>query len=200
MTKAEIKKQYKQQRRRVLSTIRRYTKKGYDVDINVPSIPKKITEASVRRLQKININYIRSKSSAPSVMTGEKLNYYQSRYERQRMKYDNPYQAPPSDYVLSITNFFNIIREYPDRAREIVETRISAYRSMYGEEALGQALSDAFDAGQIVEPKEAYNVGAILDMLNNISHILNMTDKEKEEFQQEMDRYAEYEDFEGLWE
>lgn len=57
-----VQAEYQKNRKRVQSYIREFRKIGYDVDENIlPSIPKKITQASVRRLQKITKKAFREK-------------------------------------------------------------------------------------------------------------------------------------------
>lgn len=59
----QTQKEYKKQRRRVQRAVKRLEKIGYIFDENVvPKIPKKITEASVRRLAKITPEKLREKS------------------------------------------------------------------------------------------------------------------------------------------
>lgn len=47
------KSEYRRIRKNLLNQIRRLLKEGYQVDLEVPKIPKKITAGSVRRLQKV---------------------------------------------------------------------------------------------------------------------------------------------------
>lgn len=48
-----VKEEYKKERRRIQSFIRKAKKRGYQFNYELPQIPKKITRASVTRLQKI---------------------------------------------------------------------------------------------------------------------------------------------------
>lgn len=48
-----VKEEYKKERRRIQSFLRKAEKRGYQFDFELPQIPKKITRASVARLQKI---------------------------------------------------------------------------------------------------------------------------------------------------
>lgn len=55
--------EYKRVRSRVQHRMSEYRVKGYDVsDINMPAIPKRITNASINRLKKITTEYIRKHS------------------------------------------------------------------------------------------------------------------------------------------
>ena len=51
--KEELRIEYFRQRRRIQGTKRRYKKQGFEVDFELPKIPKNITQASVNRLEKI---------------------------------------------------------------------------------------------------------------------------------------------------
>lgn len=64
---------YRKERRRILNYINRQSKKeGYDVSkISVPSIPKRITAGSVRRLQKLDLDYLRKNITYVNIDTGE---------------------------------------------------------------------------------------------------------------------------------
>lgn len=58
-----IEQEYKKARSRVQHRLSEYRVKGYDVsNINIPAIPKRITKASIRRLNKITTEYIRKHS------------------------------------------------------------------------------------------------------------------------------------------
>lgn len=72
-----VRQQYQKQRRRVRALINRYTKAGYEVNIAIPKIPKRITQASVNRLSKITPEKVRKVSYAPSPETGEMITYNQ---------------------------------------------------------------------------------------------------------------------------
>lgn len=60
---ANLQRQYLQQRKRIEREISRLEKRGVNVELTLPSIPKRITKASVHRLEKITQNVILSKSS-----------------------------------------------------------------------------------------------------------------------------------------
>lgn len=56
--------EYRRQRRRVQSLVRRAEKRGYKIDENIiPDIPKNVTEASVRRLSRITPTKLYEKST-----------------------------------------------------------------------------------------------------------------------------------------
>lgn len=70
--KNAIQKAYQKERNRILSHIRKLKKQGYDTsEINVPKIPKKKTEGSIRRLQKLTTRKIQEQASKLDIETGE---------------------------------------------------------------------------------------------------------------------------------
>lgn len=93
--KSPIQKEYYKQRKRIQSAIKREQKRGFIVDLELPPIPKKITQASIRRLKKITPRIIREKSYAVSQATGE-VEEAQIAYNRERIekaKTRNPKKA-----------------------------------------------------------------------------------------------------------
>ena len=54
--------EYRRQRRRIQNTVSRYRRQGYDVQFEIPAIPKTITKSSIARLSKITPEKIQSKT------------------------------------------------------------------------------------------------------------------------------------------
>lgn len=77
--KEELRIEYFKQRRRIQATKRRYKKQGFEVDFDLPKIPKKITQASVDRLEKIKPKQIQEKSIYVDPLTGEELSYFRGK-------------------------------------------------------------------------------------------------------------------------
>ena len=71
--KSKYLSEYRKERRRVSRIINTYKKKGYEVEVEIPSIPKKITQASINRLKKYTARYVSERSFAPNLYTGEKI-------------------------------------------------------------------------------------------------------------------------------
>lgn len=71
MAKQNLKVEYKRQRRRIQSFMRKAEKRGYIFDYNLPAIPKKITQASIRRLSKVTPDYLYKHSTYVNQETGE---------------------------------------------------------------------------------------------------------------------------------
>ena len=61
--------EYHKLRKRVQNRLSKYRTQGYDVSsITIPSIPKRITEGSIKRLNKITTSYIRKHSTVATAM------------------------------------------------------------------------------------------------------------------------------------
>lgn len=80
---SEVSKQYKQQLRRINRFITQASRRGYEFDFDLPKTPKKITSASVRKLQRITPEYLYKKSTYFVEDTGEYISGVKGRkYER----------------------------------------------------------------------------------------------------------------------
>lgn len=86
VAKREREKRYRKERKRVLQLIRRNEKRGIFLNqINaIPQIPKRITEASIRRLQKIDSKYIEEHGTGVDLETGEIISIYRIKRERRK--------------------------------------------------------------------------------------------------------------------
>lgn len=77
--KEELRIEYFRQRKRIQGTIRRYKKQGFEVDFELPKIPKNITRASINNLEKIKPKQIQEKSIYVDPLTGEELSYFRGK-------------------------------------------------------------------------------------------------------------------------
>lgn len=77
--KEELRIEYFKRRKRIQATKRRYKKQGFEVDFELPKIPKNITQASVDRLEKIKPKQIQQKSIYVDPLTGEELSYFRGK-------------------------------------------------------------------------------------------------------------------------
>lgn len=77
--KEELRIEYFRQRKRIQGTIRRYKKQGFEVDFELPKIPKNITRASINNLEKIKPKQIQEKSIYVDSLTGEELSYFRGK-------------------------------------------------------------------------------------------------------------------------
>lgn len=123
--------EYYRIRSRIQRRLSAYRVKGYDVSsINVPSIPKRITEGSISRLSKITTEYIRKHSRvvlAADIKTGEATKtvsgekFYKERQKearrkavetRKRKKFSGDYVNAPHIGELMYEKIVGFIEQY----------------------------------------------------------------------------------------
>lgn len=81
-----IEQAYRKERKRVLAARRRLEKQGFLLNSEAPSIPKRITEGSIRSLKKITPSTIREKSLWVDYTTGEIIEGYRRNTIRKLIK------------------------------------------------------------------------------------------------------------------
>lgn len=111
-----VQKEYQKNRKRVQSYIREFRKIGYKVDESIlPSIPKKITQASVRRLQKITKKVFREKlTEFIDYETGEVLEGKEARKkEKEIRKLQREAKRKPKQAVQRSKTIEQPISTYP---------------------------------------------------------------------------------------
>lgn len=136
--------EYRKQRKRIQSTISRLRKKGYFPAINIlPDTPKKITKGSVRRLQKIDIEYIYKKSVFLDVETGELLEGRQPKSKTKTGKKKKTDQQKDSyaDFTdMVIREYIRQISRFPQKIAEIVLGKFDEAIKKSGKDAVALAL------------------------------------------------------------
>lgn len=134
--------EYRKQRKRIQSTISRLRKKGYFPAINIlPDIPKKITKGSVRRLQKIDIEYIYKKSVFLDVETGELLEGRQPSSKRKSKAKTDQQKERYADFTdMVIREYIRQISRFPAKIAEIVLGKLDEAIKKNGKDAVAYAL------------------------------------------------------------
>ena len=168
--------EYRKQRKRIQSTISRLRKKGYFPAINIlPDIPKRITQGSVRRLQKIDIEYIYKKSVFLDVETGELI---EGRKPKRKAKEKNNTKNKKektgqqkeryADFTdMVIREYINQISRFPKKVAEIVMRKLDeaikksgkdnvAYALQYKNENLSEYLNNVALFGDSIQAILAY--------------------------------------------
>lgn len=196
-----LKEQYKRERRRVLSLIRRYKNQGYDLEITVPAIPKRITQGSIRRLQKITPEYVRKHAYAPDIETGEKITYYQYKYRYQK-RFGTPVQASQKNIVFSwmLANEYvdMLVSDYHELTRGMVQEKLASLRAKHGDKKVGLVLEEMISKNEIVAPKDSYNYLLVDAMLKKFVAYLEFTKEEEQELRRIMDEEnGAMEEYEG---
>lgn len=169
---SEIERQYRKERQRIQRQIKRLENRGYlTPDSVLPSIPKRITAASVRRLNKIDLTSLYSKSRYVDQSTGEVVSGLQGRkLERQsrakkaaqtrknkRSSY-SPAPTIPENEIgyanFSTTVFFNfqnqmsqIFGNNPKLLNYLIRWFQNSIQT-YGEEDFAEALYKSYEDGE----------------------------------------------------
>lgn len=208
-----VQRAYTAQRRRIQNLMSSYRRKGYDVQFQLPSIPKRITPASVRRLQRITPEVVRKQTFGVDYETGEQITYEkaQKQYAAERRAYREQIAQEtqrqkdistqielerraitPSISTVIISNFRYHISFYPEKARDIISKWLSEQILAYGETAVAKMLQESNDAGMWLTPKEAYSDELVREMLSNMLDFLDISDEEKQTILDEVDEEFEF--------
>lgn len=195
-----VQRAYTAQRRRIQNLMSSYRRKGYDVQFELPAIPKQITQASIRRLAKIKPKTVQEKTYGIDYETGEQISYYRAQAqrrilkqkERQTKKASKAKQKTTQVEVLKastviIHSFRYQISQYPPSAFLLVSRWLDAQIETYGAEAVSRMLQQGADAGLWLTPKEAYKEENIKMMLNGMMDFIGLDDQEKQEFMESID-------------
>lgn len=208
-----VQRAYTAQRRRIQNLMSRYRRKGYDVQFQLPSIPKRITPASVRRLQRITPEVVRKQSFGVDYESGEQITYEkaQKQYVAERRAYREQIAQEtqrqkdistqielerraitPSISTVIISNFRYHISFYPEKARDIISKWLSEQILAYGETTVAKMLQESNDAGMWLTPKETYSDELVREMLSNMLDFLDISDEEKQTILDEVDEEFEF--------
>ena len=178
--------EYRKQRKRIQSTISRLRKKGYFPAINIlPDIPKKITKGSVRRLQKIDIEYIYKKSVFLDVETGELLEGRQPSSKRKSKAKTDQQKERYADFTdMVIREYIRQISRFPAKIAEIVLGKLDeaikkngkdavAYALQYKNESLSEYLNNVALFGDSIQAILAYCDAMFGDLpgMDNVSRL-----------------------------
>lgn len=197
---SELISTYRKQRRRIQNLISSYRRKGYDVQFEIPAIPKRITEASVRRLRNITPKTVQAKTFGIDVETGEQISYYRGQRQRRALlrrtrKVPSAPPAPiPSASNVIINSFRYQISQYPPSAFLLVSRWLDAQIADNGVEEVVKMLQKGADEGLWLTPKEAYKDENIKMMINGMMDFLGFDATQKREFMESIDEeYSNWE-------
>lgn len=208
--KSQFYTDYMRERRRIQSTLRRYRSKGYDVDISLPDIPKRITQASVRRLKAITTKKIRENTYTADLDTGERITYQQFKNRYRKAKSPKKYLEAfnlqeqgqlaeiPKSWQLALDQLESIISNYEDRMEEFFREKLKLAISTYGEKEVGMAVEKMIERGEIVSAKDSYNYQLILTMSTRLMQYLQLSSHEWDNVLNNLTSYQdEQEEYEG---
>lgn len=194
-----LKKEYMKQRKRIQSYLSRYRKIGLEFDNVLPKIPKKITEGSIRRLQKITPQKIQEKAIFIDTETGEVIEVKGAKkYAKEFNTQHQEYYPSETDIVLnnfasnvshfepmsmySISNFKSMVARFPNSAEPIITPWINNLISEYGADNVAQMLQDAMADGLMLTFEIAYDNSLLqnymADLVDYLPEVGNFTKDE----------------------
>lgn len=188
-----VQQQYKKERNRIQSAMRRLEKQGYVLpDDLLPSTPKKVTQASINRLKKITTESIYKKSKkldfetgeiTPGIVARDEARSQRAKEAARRRSFKQEYASPqfyteppqyttfPSGADIIINNFrSDVIGRFPESAGPILNRWLDGLLSQQDKEDVANMLETAAANGVVIDYKVAYNteslMGAIADFMD----------------------------------
>lgn len=188
-----IQQQYRKERRRIQNAMNRLEKQGYALPEDLlPSMPKKVTQASINRLKKITSESIYKKSKkldfetgeiTPGIVARDKARSQRAKEAARRRSFKQEYVSPqvyteppqyttfPSGADIIINNFrSDVIGRFPESAGPILNRWLDGLLAQQDKEDVANMLETAAANGVVIDYKVAYNtealMGAIADFMN----------------------------------
>lgn len=205
---SDVKQAYRRERQRIQRQINRMTNRGYDVPELLPKIPKKITEASVRRLKKITTEKLYKESRFIDIETGEILTSKEGReLESSRRRKPKPKVqalptpvAPPEpDYVMFdnqiLTVFTMEMTEIFGRNERLFNYITRWYnRSLekYGAEEMAEALEKAKSEGMFPGWEAVSDSEILVGKLEAITNLMAINSESREELFEELEQLEDW--------
>lgn len=211
-----VQQQYKKERKRIQSAMRRLEKQGYVLpDDLLPSIPKKVTQASINRLKKITIEVIYKKSVRLDVETGEitpgivardKARSQRAKEAARRKSFKQEYVSPdvytepptyttfPSGADIIINNFrSDVIGRFPESAGPILNRWLDGLLAQQEKEDVANMLETAAANGVAIDYKVAYNTEALMGAIADFMNYLDTTSGFKQDLMDTLELEEDWE-------
>lgn len=200
---------YRRERQRIQRQINRMTNRAYDVPDLLPKIPKKITEASVRRLKKITTEKLYKESRFVDIETGEiltskegkKLELSRRRKPKQKVQAPPPTPiAPPEpDYVMfdkQILTVFTMEMTEIFGRNEKLFNYITRWYNMslekYGAEEMAEALEKAKSEGLFPGWEAVSDSEILVGKLEAITNLMAINSESREELFEELEQLEDW--------
>ena len=201
--------EYRRERQRIQRQINRMTNRGYDVPELLPKIPKKITEASVRRLKKLTTEKLYKESRFIDIETGEILtskegqSLERSRRKKPKQKVQSPPPtpiAPPEpDYVMfdkQILTVFTMEMTEIFGRNEKLFNYITRWYNMslekYGAEEMAEALEKAKSEGLFPGWEAVSDSEILVGKLEAITNLMAINSESREELFEELEQLEDW--------
>lgn len=193
-----IQQQYRKERRRIQNAMNRLEKQGYVLPEDLlPSIPKKVTQASINRLKKITSESIYKKSKkldfetgeiTPGIVARDKARSQRAKEAARRRSFKQEYASPqfyteppqyttfPSGADIIINNFrSDVIGRFPESAGPILNRWLDGLLAQQDKEDVANMLETAAANGVIIDYKVAYNTEALMGAIADFMDYLDTT-------------------------
>lgn len=193
-----IQQQYRKERRRIKNAMNRLEKQGYVLpDDLLPSTPKKVTQASIRRLKKITSEAIYKKSKkldfetgeiTPGIVARDKARSQRAKEAARRRAFKQEYASPqvyteppqyttfPSGADIIINNFrSDVIGRFPESAGPILNRWLDGLLAQQDKEDVANMLETASANGVVIDYKVAYNTEALMGAIADFMDYLDTT-------------------------
>ena len=193
-----IQQQYRKERRRIQNAMNRLDKQGYVLPEDLlPSIPKKVTQASINRLKKITSESIYKKSkkldfetgeAIPGIVARDKARSQRAKEAARRRSFKQEYASPqfyteppqyttfPSGADIIISNFrSDVIGRFPESAGPILNRWLDGLLAQQDKEDVANMLETAAANGVVIDYKVAYNTEALMGAIADFMDYLETT-------------------------
>lgn len=193
-----IQQQYRKERRRIQNAMNRLEKQGYALPEDLlPSMPKKVTQASINRLKKITSESIYKKSKkldfetgeiTPGIVARDKARSQRAKEAARRRSFKQEYVSPqfyteppqyttfPSGADIIISNFrSDVIGRFPESAGPILNRWLDGLLAQQDKEDVANMLETAAANGVVIDYKVAYNTEALMGAIADFMDYLDTT-------------------------
>lgn len=193
-----IQQQYRKERRRIQNAMNRLEKQGYGLPEDLlPSMPKKVTQASINRLKKITSESIYKKSKkldfetgeiTPGIVARDKARSQRAKEAARRRSFKQEYASPqfyteppqyttfPSGADIIINNFrSDVIGRFPESAGPILNRWLDGLLAQQDKEDVANMLETAAANGVVIDYKVAYNTEALMGAIADFMDYLETT-------------------------
>lgn len=193
-----IQQQYRKERRRIQNAMNRLEKQGYVLPEDLlPSMPKKVTQASINRLKKITTEAIYKKSkkldfetgeTTPGIVARDKARSQRAKEAARRRSFKQEYVSPqfyteppqyttfPSGADIIISNFrSDVIGRFPESAGPILNRWLDGLLAQQDKEDVANMLETAAANGVVIDYKVAYNTEALMGAIADFMDYLDTT-------------------------
>ena len=209
-----LQQEYYRTRKRAQNLVSSYRRRYGEVDMKIPAIPKRITQASIRRLSSITPARVQKKTYAVDEETGEVLrlsttlkrgikvvrfdkkpHYQESLNQSFKERIENPPREDisnayiPSYADIVLTGFYNTVSTYPGEVRALVLKWFKTIKAKLGDDTdkLYDMLEESKSAGLWLTTQEAYQGEKIYENLTRMISMLDISAGEKNSILQELD-------------